>query len=171
MLWDLSEVLQYQLLGLSHREGTCVPQISKLPFFCIPLSGPWQPMGCRVAPGRGQHEASAPRGPAWDVALLQGTAAAPSSAVSQAFADQNRPSSGNKQGTKILDNSCSSWVSLCSRWKHFAPELWEPGEMCLSSLGVDYFPHRKWPLATFTLFLGAEKPSSSALLGSPSTPK
>lgn len=53
---------------------------------CMTLGGH---MGCKVAQDKDTHEASAPRGPVWDGTLLQGTAAATSSAISQAFDDKN----------------------------------------------------------------------------------
>lgn len=84
MLWDLSEALQYQLLGLSRQEGIYTQQVSKFACFVSRLVATWVPGSM----GQGQHEASAPRGPVQDRALLQGTAIS-SSAISQALDDKN----------------------------------------------------------------------------------
>lgn len=82
-----------------HKTGLQIPILSVS--HLVAPGSPWLPGGTWT----GTRGASSPRGPTWDVALLQGAVTAPSSVVSQALADQNCLSSSNKKGTKILDNS------------------------------------------------------------------
>lgn len=146
MLWDLSEVLQYQLPGLSHQEGIYTQQVSKFTCFVwhlvVTWAARWQ--------GQGQHEA-APKGLVRDVASLQGTAASISSAISPAFDDKNPLF--QQQGAKY-------WTIPSIFEFHFVANgrIWLLNHKNLNKCAylnyTDYFLQCKWCLATSALFLG-----------------